>query len=61
HRLKSERRGRDVMMTLRSYVCGGWHEASSGFAPLYNPSTEEEIARASSSTCSASRSREVAR
>jgi oxepin-CoA hydrolase/3-oxo-5,6-dehydrosuberyl-CoA semialdehyde dehydrogenase len=36
------------MKTLRSYVCGAWHEAGSGFAPLVNPSTEEEIARASS-------------
>ncbi len=36
------------MKTLRSYVCGRWHEASSGFATLVNPSTEEEIARASS-------------
>ncbi|HVS00518.1 MAG TPA: 3,4-dehydroadipyl-CoA semialdehyde dehydrogenase [Thermoanaerobaculia bacterium] len=36
------------MKTLRSYVCGGWHEAGSGFATLVDPSTEEEIARASS-------------
>src|SRR5688572_32640845 len=36
------------MRTLRSYVAGRWHEADSDFAPLYNPSTEEEIARASS-------------
>ena len=36
------------MRTLRSYVCGRWHEAASGFAPLYDPSTEEEIGRASS-------------
>ena len=33
------------MKTLRSYVCGAWHEAGSGFASLVNPSTEEEIAR----------------
>jgi 3,4-dehydroadipyl-CoA semialdehyde dehydrogenase len=36
------------MKTLRSYVCGGWHEAGSGFAPLIDPSTEETVARASS-------------
>lgn len=36
------------MKTLRSYVCGRWHEAGSGFATLVDPSTEEEIARASS-------------
>ncbi|HWM92024.1 MAG TPA: 3,4-dehydroadipyl-CoA semialdehyde dehydrogenase [Thermoanaerobaculia bacterium] len=36
------------MKTLRSYVNGRWHEATSGFATLVNPSTEEEIARASS-------------
>ena len=36
------------MKTLKSYVCGRWHEAASGFATLVNPSTEEEIARASS-------------
>jgi oxepin-CoA hydrolase/3-oxo-5,6-dehydrosuberyl-CoA semialdehyde dehydrogenase len=36
------------MKTLKSYVCGRWHEATSGFATLVNPSTEEEIARASS-------------
>lgn len=36
------------METLKSYVCGGWHEARSGFVPLVDPSTEEEIARASS-------------
>ncbi len=34
--------------TLRSYVLGSWHEASSDFVPLINPSTEEEIARVSS-------------
>ncbi|MDA8016416.1 MAG: 3,4-dehydroadipyl-CoA semialdehyde dehydrogenase [Thermoanaerobaculia bacterium] len=37
------------MHTLKSYVCGHWHEATEGFRPLYDPSTEEEIARASSS------------
>ena len=36
------------MKILRSYVRGTWHEAQSGFATLVNPSTEEEIARASS-------------
>ncbi len=36
------------MKTLKSYVCGGWHEADGGFATLYNPSTEEPIAQASS-------------
>ena len=36
------------MKTLKSYVGGRWHEATSGFATLVNPSTEEEIARASS-------------
>src|SRR4028118_1607743 len=36
------------MKTLRSYVCGRWHEASSGFAPLVDPSTEEVVAQASS-------------
>jgi 3,4-dehydroadipyl-CoA semialdehyde dehydrogenase len=36
------------MKTLRSYVLGNWHEATSGLATLVNPSTEEEIARAGS-------------
>ncbi len=36
------------MKTLRSYVGGQWHEASSGFVPLVDPATEEVIARASS-------------
>ncbi len=36
------------MKTLRSYVGGSWHEAKSGFTTLVDPSTEEEIARASS-------------
>jgi len=36
------------METLRSFVYGTWHEADTGFASLVNPSTEEEIARASS-------------
>jgi 3,4-dehydroadipyl-CoA semialdehyde dehydrogenase len=36
------------MKTLRSYVMGRWHEADSGFAWLVDPSTEERIARASS-------------
>jgi oxepin-CoA hydrolase/3-oxo-5,6-dehydrosuberyl-CoA semialdehyde dehydrogenase len=34
--------------TLRSYVEGSWHEAPSGFVPLVDPSTEEQIGRASS-------------
>lgn len=34
--------------TLKSYVAGRWHEASGGFRTLYDPSTEEEIARVSS-------------
>jgi len=36
------------METLKSYVYGTWYEAPSGFRPLVNPSTGEEIARASS-------------
>jgi acyl-CoA reductase-like NAD-dependent aldehyde dehydrogenase len=36
------------MKTLRSYVRGNWHEASLGFVTLVDPSTEEEIAQASS-------------
>jgi oxepin-CoA hydrolase/3-oxo-5,6-dehydrosuberyl-CoA semialdehyde dehydrogenase len=36
------------MKTLRSHVCGEWHEATSGLATLVNPSTEEPIARAGS-------------
>ena len=36
------------MKTLRSYVCGRWHEAQSGFVPLVDPSTEETVAQASS-------------
>ena len=36
------------MKTLKSYVCGGWHEAKSGLQPLVNPSTEETIAQAGS-------------
>jgi 3,4-dehydroadipyl-CoA semialdehyde dehydrogenase len=36
------------MKTLRSYVCGRWHEAASGFVPLVDPSTEETVAQASS-------------
>lgn len=35
--------------TLRSYVGGSWHEAQSGFVPLVDPSTEEDIGRASTS------------
>ncbi len=36
------------MKTLRSYVVGRWHEATSGFVSLVDPSTEDEIARVSS-------------
>jgi 3,4-dehydroadipyl-CoA semialdehyde dehydrogenase len=36
------------METLKSYVCGGWHEASRGFRELVDPSTGEPVARASS-------------
>lgn len=36
------------MKTLKSYVCGRWHEATEGFATLHDPSTEEPIARAGS-------------
>lgn len=35
------------MKTLRSYVCGDWYEARTGFVPLVDPSTEEPIGRAS--------------
>jgi oxepin-CoA hydrolase/3-oxo-5,6-dehydrosuberyl-CoA semialdehyde dehydrogenase len=37
------------MKTLRSYVNGRWHESATDARPLYNPSTEEQIAQASSS------------
>ena len=37
------------MKTLKSYVGGRRHEAKEGFVPLVDPSTEEEIARVSSS------------
>ena len=36
------------MKTLKSHVLGSWHEADSGFAELFDPCTEEPIARASS-------------
>jgi 3,4-dehydroadipyl-CoA semialdehyde dehydrogenase len=36
------------METLRSYVHGEWHTADGGWATLVDPSTEREIARASS-------------
>ena len=36
------------MKTLRSYVVGDWYEAASGFVPLVDPSTGEEIGRVSS-------------
>lgn len=35
------------MKRLRSYRCGEWFEASSGFRPLLDPSTGEQIAEAS--------------
>lgn len=35
------------MITLRSYVCGDWHQADAGFSDLVDPSTEEVVARAS--------------
>ena len=34
------------MKTLRSYIRGNWHEATSGLVPLVDPSTEETIAQA---------------
>ena len=37
------------MKTLASYVAGRWHEADRDFQTLVNPSTEEPLARASSS------------
>ena len=37
------------MKTLRSYIAGEWREANADFTNLVNPSTEEVIARASSS------------
>lgn len=36
------------MKTLRSYVYGEWYEAGSGFRSLVDPSTEEQVGRASS-------------
>jgi oxepin-CoA hydrolase/3-oxo-5,6-dehydrosuberyl-CoA semialdehyde dehydrogenase len=36
------------MKTLRSYIRGNWHEATSGLTPLVDPSTEEVIAQAGS-------------
>ena len=36
------------MHTLRSHFAGRWHQANDGFVPLHDPSTEQEIARASS-------------
>jgi 3,4-dehydroadipyl-CoA semialdehyde dehydrogenase len=37
------------MKTLRSYLSGQWFEAGQDFQPLWNPSTEEPLARAASS------------
>ena len=37
------------MKTLRSHLAGRWHEADRDFQTLINPSTEEPLARASSS------------
>ncbi|MEM7480915.1 MAG: 3,4-dehydroadipyl-CoA semialdehyde dehydrogenase [Acidobacteriota bacterium] len=36
------------MKILDSYVCGDWHRAADGFASLIDPSTEQELAKASS-------------
>ncbi|MCI0651229.1 MAG: 3,4-dehydroadipyl-CoA semialdehyde dehydrogenase, partial [Planctomycetes bacterium] len=36
------------MKTLRNFAGGRWQDATGGFATLYNPATEEAIARASS-------------
>ena len=36
------------MKTLKSHVCGAWHEAGGGFALLHDPCTEEPIAQAGS-------------
>ncbi len=38
----------EAMKTLRSHLCGQWYEASRDFQTLLNPSTEEPLARASS-------------
>jgi len=38
----------DAMKTLRSHLCGRWHEADRGFRTLVDPSTEDPLARASS-------------
>jgi oxepin-CoA hydrolase/3-oxo-5,6-dehydrosuberyl-CoA semialdehyde dehydrogenase len=35
------------MKTLKSYACGEWYEADSGFAALHDPCNEEAIAQAS--------------
>src|SRR5262249_54603092 len=39
---------RRAMKTLKSYVLGSWQEGKGSFVTLVDPSTEEEIARASS-------------
>jgi oxepin-CoA hydrolase/3-oxo-5,6-dehydrosuberyl-CoA semialdehyde dehydrogenase len=36
------------MKTLRSHVCGRWHEATEGLVPLVDPCTEQPIAQAGS-------------
>src|SRR5262245_8667645 len=36
------------MKTLRSHLAGRWHQADRDFQTLVNPSTEEPLARASS-------------
>lgn len=36
------------MKTLRSHVCGHWHEATTGFTELHDPCSEQVVARASS-------------
>ncbi len=38
----------DSTRTLRSHLCGQWFEAARDFQTLWNPSTEEPLARASS-------------
>lgn len=49
------------MKTLRSYVCGEWHEARDGFRELVNPSTEEPIGRVSSAGVDFGKTLEFAR
>ena len=37
-----------IPKTVRSYVCGSWHEAADGFRVVVNHSTEEIVAQVSS-------------